>query len=275
MTYSEHDPSDPNFSASFDFRLLDPGPDEETTGSEEKFFGPTTMVQHNRETLLLHPLTHALLRWKWVILGKGVYYLNLLIYLIFVSLVTTFVVNSRSRVRIFLNATEEANQDHKLFNNANRGHFSLSVPILVVIFAIAQMIKELYQIYLQRLKYFKQASNLLDWLVYVWALFFMIPFISQKSHFNVGAVLWPSGAGLVLLSFANLISSLRRFGFFGIYIAMFLEVIKTALRVLLVFSLFIIGFAIAFFILFKEQVSIYKRFMWKETSRTVSSIFQV
>lgn len=252
VTYSEHDTSSNEFTASFDFRLLDPGPGEED--KRKHFFGPTTMLQFNREELLTHSLTHALLRWKWVALGKGIYYLNLAVYIIFLSLVTAFVVGARESVKIYLNETLTVKENHKLF--MRRSLFLNTVPIVVVFFVFAGIVKEFYQIYLQRFKYFTHASNLLDWLVYVWALFFMLPFTVKKSYFAVGPVLWPSGAGLVLFAFANLIAFLRRFGFFGIYISMFLEVLMTALRVLLVFSLFITGFAIAFFVLFKEQVSL-------------------
>lgn len=54
--------------------------------------------------------------------------------------------------------------------------------------------------------------------------------------------------------YANLVLFLRRFRLFGIYVTMFVEVTKTVLKVLLVFVIFIIGFSIVFFILFKEQV---------------------
>lgn len=47
-----------------------------------------------------------------------------------------------------------------------------------------------------------------------------------------------------------------RFDFFGIYVVMFLEILKTLIQVLLVFSVLIIAFGFAFFILLQSQVSI-------------------
>lgn len=48
--------------------------------------------------------------------------------------------------------------------------------------------------------------------------------------------------------------TLNRFKIFGNYVVMFTEVSKTVVRVLLVFSVFLLGFAIVFYVLFKEQV---------------------
>ena len=46
-----------------------------------------------------------------------------------------------------------------------------------------------------------------------------------------------------------------RFDFCGIYIVMFMEILKTLLQVLLVFSILIIAFALTFYILFFQVVS--------------------
>ena len=45
-----------------------------------------------------------------------------------------------------------------------------------------------------------------------------------------------------------------RFDFCGIYIVMFMEILKTLLQVLLVFSILIIAFALTFYILFFQVV---------------------
>ena len=46
-----------------------------------------------------------------------------------------------------------------------------------------------------------------------------------------------------------------RFDFFGIYVVMFMEILKTLLQVLLVFSILIVAFALTFYILFFQVVS--------------------
>ena len=45
-----------------------------------------------------------------------------------------------------------------------------------------------------------------------------------------------------------------RFDFFGIYVVMFLEILRTLIQVLCVFSILIIAFGLAFFMLLGKEV---------------------
>ena len=121
--------------------------------------------------------------------------------------------------------------------------------------------KEIFQIFIQRFRYFTDISNLLEWALYGTAFAFMIPFVMPDditedlfSQMTDPYFLWVVGLASIFLCYANLVLFLRRFRLFGIYVTMFLEVTQTVLKVLMVFFVFILGFAIVFFILFKEQV---------------------
>ena len=46
-----------------------------------------------------------------------------------------------------------------------------------------------------------------------------------------------------------------RFDFFGIYVVMFLEILKTLLSVMVVFSVLIVAFGMAFYILLCQEVN--------------------
>ena len=46
-----------------------------------------------------------------------------------------------------------------------------------------------------------------------------------------------------------------RFDIFGIYVVMFLEILKTLVKVLLIFSILIIAFGLSFYILLSQGVS--------------------
>ena len=48
---------------------------------------------------------------------------------------------------------------------------------------------------------------------------------------------------------------LRRYRLVGTYISMYIEVTKTVFQVMVVFIFLVLGFALAFYVLFKEQVS--------------------
>merc|ERR1712043_133138 len=48
---------------------------------------------------------------------------------------------------------------------------------------------------------------------------------------------------------------LQRFDFFGIYVVMFMEILSTLVRVIIVFSVLIVAFGMSFYIIFAQQES--------------------
>lgn len=56
----------------------------------------------------------------------------------------------------------------------------------------------------------------------------------------------------VFLSWFELLLLLQRFDQVGIYVVMFLEILQTLIKVLMVFSILIIAFGLAFFILLSK-----------------------
>lgn len=260
---SSHIQTDPNYTKYYDFHLLDPGPDDETNLAGNRFFGPTTMVKFNRERLLLHPLTQKLLDVKWASFGRYIYYFNLLTYLIFLVTYSIFIVTERN-VQDF-NPVKPENETGKrvtvseIFTKSTV--FNGGVLFVALIFAGAHIIKEIFQLLVQRRHYFTDASNITEWALYLSTLCFMMPYLLTPSQLEstLGSLknprnLWVAGIVSIFLCYINVILFLRRFKPFGIYVSMFIEVLKTVARVFLVFFIFIIAFAIVFFILFKEQV---------------------
>ena len=223
------------------------------------------MVKYNREGLLLHPLTQKLLDVKWASFGRFIYYFNLITYLVFLITYTIFVITERNA------------QDFNPFKQQQNGTkrvdvadifikstaFNEGVLFIAVVFASAHVIKEIFQLVMQRRQYFKDPSNLTDWALYVTTLCFMMPFLLPLNQLEsaFGGLqnprnLWITGIFSIFLCYINAILFLRRFQPFGIYVNMFLEVTKTVGRVMIVFFIFIFAFSIVFFILFKEQVGI-------------------
>lgn len=254
MTRSDHPRGDPEYSVTFDFSLLAyQGKEDGGTCQGERFFGPATMVEWERERLLTHPLSQALLQWKWSTMGKPLFWLNFLTYIAFVSLVTIFAVTERMKQRLLppgaSNATDE---DDKIFTFRTR--FSTGVPIMIVIFICIHIIKELYQITVQKWRYFTHFTNYTEWCCYLTALCYVAPYLKGENIFQKTMALWPLATIVILLSYTTLILFLRRFAYFGIYISMFIEVTKTLFRVLNIFIPMIFAFSLAFFLLLKEQV---------------------
>ena len=63
---------------------------------------------------------------------------------------------------------------------------------------------------------------------------------------------WNAGAISVFLTWVNLLLFLTRFPYFGVYVEMFVEVLGTVLRVLVVFGIFIVAFSLSFYALLRE-----------------------
>ena len=224
---------DPNFPITCDFSFLDPGPDDTTSLNGHRFYGPISMVEHERRSLLFHPLTKVWLKKKWSAFGRFVYYFDFLSYLAFVGMYTDLIIKERNYFD-----PDEQTDEGKTFSYA------------VFSFTVIQLIKEIVQIFIQRLRYFTVLNNLMEWFLYGTAFVFMIPFITPTKDDER----WMVGVTSIFLCYANLVLFLRRSSLFGIYVSMFIEVTKTVLKVLLVFFVFVFGFSMVFFVLFKEQV---------------------
>lgn len=252
ITYSDLPQSDPEYSVTFDFSLLTSDEASENQATRGKFFfGPATMVEAEREDLLVHPLCQALLQWKWIILGKPVFWCNFLTYLIFVCLFTVFTLTERAKQHVFDSSSSKATkEDRKIFENRNA--FSTGAPVLIALFICIHIAKEIYQITVQHWRYFAHFTNLTEWCCYITALCYVTPFLIGRNIYDWS--LWPLATVVILLSYISLTLFLRRFSYFGIYISMFIEVAKTFLRVIFIFTPMILSFSLAFFLLLKEQV---------------------
>lgn len=137
-----------------------------------------------------------------------------------------------------------------------RNGFNQAVPYIVIVFALLHLAKEIYQIYSQRFRYFTEWSNALEWTLYITALLFVLPYISDDTALrNDYDVYWQMGTFSIFFGYINLILIIEPLKYVGLYVTMFIEVMKTVLKVLCLFVMFTLAFSMAFFILLKEQVS--------------------
>ena len=256
ITFSDLPQCHPEYSVTFDVSLLAPfddGSEGTSKSGENRFFGPAVMVESECEGLLTHPLSQALLKWKWLTVGLPVFWCNFLTYLAFVFLFTAFTVTERQKQLVHSEQSANASdEDDKLFRN--RSTFSTGTPVLIVIFICIHMLKEIYQMTIQRWRYFTHFTNLIEWCSYITALLYLTPYFVEKNIFSESKALWPLASTVVLLSYLSLVLFLRRFTFFGLYVSMFFEVTKTFVRVVFVFTPMVVSFSLVFFLLMKEQV---------------------
>jgi len=246
MHYSPHlNTTDPEYTIRYDFKYLDLGP--EVKDYSTRFSTVKTMIKHQRARLLLHPLTLKFNERKWSTLGKFGFFGDFVTYfilLIFLSIFAVQVSNVKRQndtdVLPGMNISGEANIYYEEYSA-----FARLVPLICSVIIILHIFKEFFHIYIQRWRYFKDISNYLRWIFYLsmnaW------PVVQDVR------ILW---AVAIFGCYTNMMLFLRRFRLFGTYISMYTEVIKTVVQVMVVFVFLVLGFALVFHILFKEQVKV-------------------
>ncbi|XP_072018043.1 transient receptor potential cation channel subfamily A member 1-like [Amphiura filiformis] len=218
------------------------------------------MVQFNRIDLLSHPVCVNYLSMKWDAYGRIFHLFNLMLYVTFLCFMTSFVCWSAS-LKGFLAIQLKDNETCGIYNeldfqDAKMGVFQIICLWVITIFAAGSVIKEILQIIHQRKKYFTDPGNIPEWTLYVLLLIYVIPF-----HFD--SYNWyqlPCVSVAVFLAWFNFLLYLTRFDIFGIYVVMFLEIFRTLIQVLVVFSILFIAFGLSFYIL-----------LWQEENKAFST----
>ncbi|KAL3284380.1 hypothetical protein HHI36_018544 [Cryptolaemus montrouzieri] len=220
------------------------------------------MVSHGRVELLAHPLSQKYLQMKWNSYGKYFHVANVLLYCIFLGFVTCFSSQLMIRQDVERNLTLNSfgMKKTKMKESVNIEESMkdlLDVEISTAIYVSAMGIltyiglgalKEAIQMYQQKWMYLLDPINLVTWTLYGAAIVMVLPIFGGKIHelqFSCASI-------VVFLSWFNLLLLLQRFDQVGIYVVMFLEILQTLIKVLMVFSILIIAFGLAFYILLSK-----------------------
>ncbi|XP_034255303.1 transient receptor potential cation channel subfamily A member 1 [Thrips palmi] len=247
------------------------------------------MVVHGRVELLAHPLSQKYLQMKWHSYGKYFHLANLLLYSIFLVFVTGFSTElmqfMHEHDRLNNNLTQEGDAttpsdvapdeespwthgSHRRFGH-RESRLSAQEPrprpwhleekeqrfvgtplmyacsVVIVTYVAIHTVREMLQLYQQRGAYLLDPSNLVPWVLYLAAAYTVLPmFAGVLSEQQVSCA-----SIMVFLAWFNLLLFLQRFDRVGIYVVMFLEILQTLIKVLLIFSILIIAFGLAFYIL--------------------------
>lgn len=124
--------------------------------------------------------------------------------------------------------------------------------MVIFTYVMLSALREIIQFGQQRFHYLFDPNNFVSWLLYINALFMISPI------FRGGLIcdyLYSAASMTVFLSWFNLLLHLQRFDQIGIYVVMFLEILQTLIKVLILFSILIIAFGLAFFILLSNVES--------------------
>jgi transient receptor potential cation channel subfamily A protein 1 len=207
------------------------------------------MVKFGRTNHLSHPLCETLLRQKWLSYGFPIYMLNLCFYLLFLFFFSYFIITFPA-----CNHHHSLNWNSSISSCPNRNFISFNksatVPQVlciwyIVLYCFVNFILETIQFIQDGRDYFNDMENYIQWILYISTSVFSLPFLFNQSwHYQ-----WVAGSIGVFAAYLGLLFLLGRFNIYGIYVIMFLEIMKTLLHVLSLFSVLIIGFALTFCII--------------------------
>lgn len=133
---------------------------------------------------------------------------------------------------------------------------SKGIPAVIFTFLIVRILIEIIQMFLQQLEYFTDYTNVLDSCLYITTMIFILPYVTTEDLFGDVRVHWTAGVLALLLCYVNFCLSLRRLSSVAIYVTMYVEVLVTFLKVIAIFVAVLIGFALVFHVLLKEEVSL-------------------
>uniref|UniRef100_A0A667Z8R2 Transient receptor potential cation channel, subfamily A, member 1b n=1 Tax=Myripristis murdjan TaxID=586833 RepID=A0A667Z8R2_9TELE len=176
---------------------------------------PQAMVQYNRIELLNHPVCRKYLEMKWLAYGSKAHFLNMFIYLLGLLPLTYLIVTLRPTL-----------------DTSQGNHNITMVPINLRQVQVAM-----------GWNYLKDYSNSCDWFAAIFSLLFVIPLFLSAD----GSLHWQAGAMAVFQSWVGFLLYLQRFEHFGIYVVMFGEIMKTLVRIVMLFLFLMVAFSLAFY----------------------------
>ncbi|KAK3088028.1 hypothetical protein FSP39_013681 [Pinctada imbricata] len=219
------------------------------------------MVTSSRENLLAHPLVSALLRHKWSSFGRAFYYINFLIYAIFLVFLTGYMLTTMPPHKYYVSlGVSSSNVSEtevcKMASDSpqiNQDLFAKIGKFVIIVLSVWNLIKEVMQMYQARLNYLA-VENLTEWLTYISALLLVIdPYSCQRDSGYRFNWQWSLGAMSIFLGWVILVLFLQKFPRFGIYVVMFKDILNTFIQFFLVFVLFIVAFGFGFYSLLQNQ----------------------
>ena len=100
----------------------------------------------------------------------------------------------------------------------------------IVIYCFLNFILEIIQLIQDGREYFYDIENYIQWTLYITTSIFTFPFLFDQSwHYQ-----WVAGSICIFTAYLALLFLLARFDIYGIYVIMFLEIMKTLLHVSIV-----------------------------------------
>ena len=121
---------------------------------------------------------------------------------------------------------------------------------IVIILALFRLFLEMYQMISQGLRYLLDWVNWMEWFLFVCTVIFASVF--HADCLCVRDWQWQIGIVAVFLGWIELMFFLSKLPLIGIYVVMFLEILKTVLKIIIFSFLLLVAFGLAFYMAFFE-----------------------
>ncbi|CAL8101465.1 unnamed protein product [Calicophoron daubneyi] len=204
------------------------------------------MVELQRGELLVHPLCTAYLERKWTAYGRWVQLITTTYFAILMAGITSLVV-SHNPIRHVETLDRIARCSDLIYTSPKKLYMITVVAAVVLALTCADISIKLWQLFSQRLEYFKEMNNYLEFLLSLLALVYSaLTLAGHITHQHSGL-----GVVVMFLAWFNFLLQMMRFGHVGIFVVMFLNVFATVGKCLIVFSLVFVAFALSFHVLFR------------------------
>ncbi|XP_068613571.1 transient receptor potential cation channel subfamily A member 1-like [Brachionichthys hirsutus] len=251
VTESDHDLNSSEYHIEYDFVWLQAPIASRLTLDKTQRIQPlaalNAMVKYNRIELLNHPVCKKYLAMKWLAYGSKAHFINMFLYLMGLLPLTHLMVALRPSANMTSTGEHNITMVHVSFTEQS---LVLTIAMMMVfVMNIYAILKELVQLSQQRWNYFRDYSNQNDWTSAILSLLFIIPTMLNLE----GSLHWQAGALAVLSSWIGFLLYLQRFEGVGIYVVMFWEIMKTMVRVIMVFFYLVLAFSLAFYALMLNQ----------------------
>jgi hypothetical protein len=250
-------------------------------------FSKLKKMDRQESDLLYHPLSEAMIRLKWNKTWKSRYATNIL-KTIFAASFTFYIIgdvekehNKLLSQRQLGNETENGTQDTTnptvqdkclTFKNFASHHFNLFVYFTTFLSALLLLFSEIYQLFRSPLHYLKGTKNVLDLTMISFTIVYLL--LVVLSFCEISYTEFPAkyiAAISIFLAWVNIIFMISGFPKVGIYIHMFMNVSRTLLFFVLIYSPAVIAFALSFRVLMPPEVKAFDR-LWISGLKTMAML---
>ncbi|RDD41722.1 Transient receptor potential cation channel subfamily A member 1 [Trichoplax sp. H2] len=219
---------------------------------DDGYLAASSILSHNRIKLMKHPLIRAYRHYKWNSLLRYLYYGKVFVNLVFLLAVCVPVsLNIGNYYEAVRNQTASNAVGAAVVAQYSEAVYTRNiVTFCAVVFNIfINLTKYLFQP--RKLKQIgiinDTGTSILEIGVELLVLLYCIPFERPTTNFTV-----QMGALIIFLSIINFLVHLKRAFGIGLYLTMFLTIMKTIIRASLVIILFLTAFAIACYMVLRQ-----------------------